>query len=50
MLLISFKPLGIERSPDLYAKFVVQDSPNYLELLKYGILPIEGELGFPFLF
>ena len=37
MLLISFKPLGIGRSYKLHAKFVVHDSSNYLELLKYGI-------------
>jgi hypothetical protein len=27
MSLISFKPLGIGRSPNVHAKFVVQDSP-----------------------
>ena len=34
---LSFKSIGIGRSPDIRAKLVVQDSLNYPELLKYGI-------------
>ena len=37
MSLISFKPLGIKRSPNFFAKFVIHDPPNCLELLKYNI-------------
>jgi hypothetical protein len=37
MSLISFKPLGIGKSPDFHAKLVVQDYPNCPKILKYGI-------------
>jgi hypothetical protein len=45
--LINYKPLGIGRSPDLYVKLLVQDSPNCPELFKYGILGIKILLLFP---
>jgi hypothetical protein len=38
MSLISFKPISIKRFPDFHAKFVVKDSPNCLEVLKYDIV------------